>query len=119
MKVVINSSYGGFGLSEEAFEMLLARKGISFEKEYSGCKVLGCHYYEPGQVGNNAYYISQRRFYEDRADPDLVTVVEELKDRANTKYANIKVVQIPDDVKWHISEYDGSEWVAEDHRTWD
>jgi len=27
-------------------------------------------------------------------------------------------VEIPDDVKWHIHEYDGLEHVAEDHRTW-
>jgi hypothetical protein len=27
-------------------------------------------------------------------------------------------VDIPDDVKWEIEEYDGNEWVAEVHRTW-
>jgi hypothetical protein len=27
-------------------------------------------------------------------------------------------VEIPGDVSWHIGEYDGVEWVAEDHRTW-
>jgi len=26
---------------------------------------------------------------------------------------------VPDDVKWHIAEFDGWEWVAEDHRTWE
>ena len=28
-------------------------------------------------------------------------------------------VEIPADVEWEIGEYDGLEWVAEKHRTWD
>lgn len=119
MKVVINACYGGFNLSEQAFEMLMARKGVSFEKEYSGSKIMGSHYYQPGHVGDNAYYISERNYCEDRADPDLVAVVEELKDEANGLCAELKIVQIPSDVEWHIAEYDGLEWVAENHRTWE
>lgn len=26
--------------------------------------------------------------------------------------------EVPDDVQWQIEEYDGREWVAETHRTW-
>ena len=32
--------------------------------------------------------------------------------------AELRVIKIPDDVKWYIDEYDGMEWVAEIHRTW-
>jgi len=32
--------------------------------------------------------------------------------------AQLKVVDVPDDVDWYIDEYDGKEWVAERHRTW-
>ena len=32
--------------------------------------------------------------------------------------ANLKMVEIPDDVEWEIADYDGKEWVAEKHRTW-
>jgi hypothetical protein len=53
-----------------------------------------------------------------RDDPRLVAVVEELGVKANGYFAELKVVAIPDDVSWHIEEYDGCEWVAEDHRTW-
>jgi hypothetical protein len=53
-----------------------------------------------------------------RNDPDLVRVVEELGTAANNWAANLRVVDIPDDVEWDIEEYDGLEWVAESHRTW-
>jgi hypothetical protein len=32
MKVAINTCFGGFGISDEAFEKLLERKGIAFDK---------------------------------------------------------------------------------------
>jgi hypothetical protein len=53
-----------------------------------------------------------------RDDPTLVQVVKELKKKASGACAYLKVVSIPDDVKWVIAEYDGAEWVAEEHRTW-
>jgi len=54
----------------------------------------------------------------ERDSPILIQVIEELKDEANGHCANLKVVEIPDDVDWTIEEYDGFEWVAEVHRTW-
>jgi hypothetical protein len=35
-----------------------------------------------------------------------------------TKIDDLEIIDIPDDVKWHIAEYGGTEWIAEDHRTW-
>lgn len=120
MKVVINRCFGGFGLSEKAFELLLDRKGIRFEKEESEYKSLGImHYYHFGHLGDSDHYISQYDACQDRSDPDLVAVVEELCEEANSRYAELKVVEIPDDVKWEIHEYDGIEHVAECHRTWE
>lgn len=59
-------------------------------------------------------------YYHDiaRNDPFLVQVVEELGEKAYGKHATLKVIEIPDDVQWHIEEYDGNEHVAENHRTW-
>ncbi len=54
-----------------------------------------------------------------RDDPILIQVVEELKELANSKYSKLKSVEIPDDVQYTIEEYDGKEWVAEVHRTWE
>ncbi len=54
----------------------------------------------------------------ERDDPRLVEIVERLGQESWGTCAELEVVEIPDDVKWHIHEYDGSEYVAEDHRTW-
>ena len=97
MKIAINTCYGGFGISDQAFERLLTRKGIAFDNEH---------------------YLSKYQFNEDRADPDLIAVIEEMAKDAEGWAADIKIVEIPDDVEWQISEYDGMEWVAEKHRTW-
>jgi hypothetical protein len=121
MKVVINRCFGGFGLSEKAFELLLQKKGIRFEKEddlqYPSLGIV--NYYHFGHLGDSEHYISHYDACRDRSDPDLVAVVEELGEEANSRYAELKVVEIPDSVAWHICEYDGIEHVAEDHRTWE
>jgi hypothetical protein len=91
-RVVINTCYGGFGLSDRAIT------------EYK--KLLG---------------ITDPSFYDrdiPRDDPYLIKIVRELGMAANGLHANLKIIEIPGDVPWHVSEYDGNEWVAEDHRTW-
>lgn len=119
MKVVINSCFGGFGLSNEAFEMLLERKGIRFEKqEGKYASLVGYDYYHFGHLGDSKHYISYYSVCENRSDPDLVNVVEKFGEEANSTFADLKVVEIPDDVEWTIEEYDGVEHIAEVHRTW-
>lgn len=76
----------------------------------------------PGRSGD---YEKQNKFYcehefpnfsLDRANPILVQVVEELGDAANGAHAKLRIAEVPDDIKWHIEEYDGAESVHEDHR---
>jgi hypothetical protein len=55
---------------------------------------------------------------DDRADPKLVQVVEELGEEANGACAKLKVVKIPNGVKYEISEYYGIETIEEVHRSW-
>lgn len=56
--------------------------------------------------------------YEHRTDETLIEVVEELGERASGKYGNLKVIEIPDDIKYEVDDYDGIETVHELHRSW-
>ena len=91
-KIVINTCYGGFGLSESSLEDYKKRKNITDENFY--------HWDSP------------------RDCPDLVAMVEEGGTDVDGIYSELKVVDVPDDVNWFIHEYDGMEHVAERHRTW-
>jgi hypothetical protein len=53
-----------------------------------------------------------------RDDPRLVEAVRALGVEASGRFANLKIVEIPDDVEWHVHEYDGYETVHEAHRSW-
>ena len=104
MKIVINTRHGGFGLSEAAMiRYAEVRPGVIYDREGTCLTINGEDTYECDLI---------------RADPFLVEVVKELGEAANGEYASLKVVEIPDDVEWEISEYDGAEWIAECHRTW-
>lgn len=119
MKVVINSCHGGFGLSDLAFEKLLDRKGIAWEKQ-ENAYFTDVDYYHAGHLDDSDYFLNFYDYTNDdnRADQDLVAVVEELGELANGQYAELKVIEVPDEVEWHVEEFDGFEWIAEDHRTW-
>ena len=92
-KIVINKCYGGFDLSSEA-ERLLAKKANPLDKRL--------HF---------LYDIP-------RDHPLFVEVVEELGSKCWGDHAELKVVEIPEDVEWEIIEYDGIEYIAEKHRKW-
>ncbi len=89
MKVVKNSCYGGYALSEEAYKYLdLPWDGYGYE------------------------------FENHRENPRLVEVVEALGNKASGRCSNLRIVEVPDDAEWFIDEYDGWETVREKHRTW-
>jgi len=140
MKVVINSCYGGFGLSHEAVMRYCEIKGITvypeqgkdFWKFWTYWTVKpedrieskeGEAFYSMSMKDRAAYNKahSEQTIYEreiDRDDPALVQAVEELGDKANGKHAELRVVEIPDGVDYVVEEYDGMEHIAEAHRTW-
>ena len=105
-KIVINNCFGGFDLSDEAIAMFRERKGTADT--------------EPQWQAD-----TERPTYADeiaRDDVDLIAVVEALGGKANTQYSEWKVVEVPMWLKekgWTIEEYDGREYVAEYHCTWD
>lgn len=94
MKIVINTCYGGFGLSAEALERYRTLERLAPDHEIYDIDI-------------------------PRNNPNLVQVVEQMGDRADGDFAKLKIVEVPDDVNWYIEEYDGREWVAERHRTWE
>lgn len=112
-KIVINACFGGFSLSEKAILRYAEIKGINLVSEVD-FKLEMVHYYVDS-IHNDNYF---NDFDIPRDDPALIQVVEELQHDADGYAANLKIVEIPDDVEWHIAEYDGSEHVAENHRKW-
>ena len=54
----------------------------------------------------------------DRADPDLIAVVEELGEAANGSHATLEIFEIPDGTNYQIDEYDGNESIHEVHQSW-
>ena len=111
MKVLINSDYGGFGLSDEAWELYLNKKNLPFFKSKSSFNTT---WYSKDEKGEEIYL----EWDLDRTDSDLISIVEKLGDKANSWASSLKIIEIPDDVEWYIEEHDGREWVAEQHRKW-
>ena len=113
-KIVINTCYGGFNLSDAA---------IALYSEYKGIKLVGkkdlewwmIHYYIDGIEDDEHYYDPNKI---PRDDPHLVAVIAELGDGADGEHSKLKIVEIPDDVLWEVDEYDGMEHIQEKHRTW-
>jgi hypothetical protein len=54
-----------------------------------------------------------------RCDPRLIAAIEAHGSEAMSgPHSELRVVAIPDDVHWHIHNYDGVETIHEDHRSW-
>ncbi len=83
VKVVINTCYGGFGLSSAARAKMESHVGKSFD----------C-YAHP------------------RHCPFLVQVVEEMGESANGQFSDLQVLTLKGNT-YIVREYDGTEWVVE------
>ena len=89
-KIVINTCWGGFGVSDIGEAEYNRRTGVYLGSDWD---------------------IS-------RTDPTLVAMVEEDSKLYSGRSADLRVVEVPADVDWEIKDYDGQEHVAEKHRTW-
>ena len=138
MKIVINSCFGGFSLSEAGIRKYAELKGLALypDKDRYG---FTCYWTLPPEQRppdlsavwselslevrhENNRLTKAARIYDrdiERNDPLLVEVVELLgSEVASGGCANLTVVDVPDDAAWEIAEYDGNEHVAEKHRSW-
>jgi hypothetical protein len=98
-EIVLNQAYGGFSLSKRVKQLYKERtKNI---------------------IRADNWYIDQDVR---RDDPILIEIIKEVGlENAAGNFAKLAIIEIPDDVPedgWDIKDYDGSEWVAEKHRTW-
>lgn len=101
MKIVINRCFGGFGLSDE------------------------CSLALGGQLQTISdylkYYIfpNEKKEEDFRTSPELINLMETKgSEWCSGRFSELKIVEIPDDVDYIITEYDGLEQVEEVHRVW-
>jgi hypothetical protein len=113
--IVINKQHGGFGLSHGAQIAYLERSQISYTLIARDDRHSNQRYGPMIMVNGKHWYCKDIA----RDDPVLVNLVRELGQAACGEHARLKVVRIPADVDWQIEDYDGKEWISEQHRTWD
>ena len=132
-KVVYNACFGGFGLSREAIQRYWEIKGqqiwIEDSKEYPALGIFTVWLVPPEErlelrydeefdamtteekIAYNKAHSEQTWYADgvDRHDPALVQVVEELGNKANGNYAELRIAEVSG--PYRIDEYDGSESV--------
>jgi len=120
MKVAYNACFGGFGLSTEALTKFAEKKGITLTwYEQTGYAHNGDEGYKKVEgippedkmfsltpltedVGDKIEKIPGELFYypdfydETRSDPDLISVIEDLGEKANGMCADLQIKNIPD-----------------------
>lgn len=129
MKIVRNDCFGGFRLSPLAIMEYAKLKGIElFAYDDKGYRLYSLE--EISKLPYAMFYTKEIKedeedwshFFNDRDierdDSCLVEVVEKLGKRASGFCSRLIVVEIPNDVKWEITQYDGLEKVEEVHRSW-
>jgi len=135
MKVAYNACFGGFGLSYAAIMRYAELKGIKLYaftdkrrpdgglvplKEKNRMRPITAdeapttfmiHYCTTPEYSDESYW-SGYDMRNNRSDPALIQVIEELGDKANGECAKLRIEDVPKGTLWRIDEYDGNETVA-------
>jgi hypothetical protein len=113
-KIIYNACFGGFGLSSAAMRRYAEIKGWEYrpddeERSWSTGKV----------VSPEGEEYSEYDLDENRTDPVLVQVVEELGEKADGMCAKLVIEDLPAGTRYRIEEYDGNESIeTEDDIRW-
>ena len=129
MRVLLQRDIGGFSLSDEALDWLLAHGCREFTLSMSDHEMDLCAVHE-SEYGDRYFnevpletvgmgYCGTYSGGSARCNTLLLQCFDELGDRFSSCPGEIQAVEIPDDVEWGIGENDaGVEWIFEKHRTW-
>jgi hypothetical protein len=114
--IAIAKTSEGFRLSQSAKLKYLDRTGTKYE-------LIDQPDREKQIKFGPRIFVKKQEFNEwniDRDDPALISI---LKEMGNSAFANdnveIKIVEVPADVRWIIQMNIHGEWVAEAHRIWE
>jgi hypothetical protein len=103
-KIVYNACFGGFGLSPVALKRYAELAELSYSEEvYEGTMPK----FFASMHDKNGEYVSERDL--SRNDPVLIQVVEELGKNANSRFSDLRIIELPVGTKYRIDEYDGNE----------
>ena len=125
MKIAYNRCYGGFSLSHKAIMRYAELKGIKLyafrHKDDSNLRskmvpisdeeaeeAFLVHYCTTPEYSDAGYWY-KGRMEEDRSDPALIQVIEEMGKEANGSCAELAITEVPARTLWRIDEYDGRE----------
>ena len=139
MKLVINSCYGGFSISDAAEKEYLKRIGkeqFLYKNDRSSGSIDFdnlirmkdgedgfCSYTYTKDLGEKTTFKTGEEYYFyssdiPRDDKILIAVVEEMGEEAFGRCAELSIIEIPDGINYEVTEYDGIESVEEVHRSW-
>jgi hypothetical protein len=140
MKVAYNNCFGGFNLSPLAETEYRKKKGINLtwykELEGGGYKRINdistlsefkgiFLTSSDADLGDEVKEIPKDNYFydfwdedENRADPDLIEVIERLGEKADGHCASLAIKEIPDGSTFEITEYDGNEDVVPPRMSW-
>lgn len=114
-KVVVNKQPGGtYELSFAALEMYLQRANIDYRISTTTDRDRLQKYGPDLIVWGKPFPSSSPR----RDDPYLVSVVEDLGEKANGPNSLLKVIRIPNNIEWRIKSFYGEEWIEERATIW-
>lgn len=143
MKIALNKCFGGFQLSHKAVKRYLELQGkecffykqevrtdnfkVTYKKitqdKAKGELFLSYFTKDLGDVvtqgkADDDFIFYSYFDYDKRTDPLLIQVIEELGNEASGKLGKIEIVEVPNDLDWEITDYDGIETLHEKHRSW-